>query len=457
MIAQLAERLRRGEDTCRSLTAATLDRIEDQQPRLNAFITVMREAALERASELDRELAGGLYRGPLHGIPIAIKDLIHVRGVRTTAGSLVFKDFIAPETAEVVTRLEEAGAIVVGKTGLHELAYGITSNNAHFGPVRNPHDTDRIPGGSSGGSGAAVAAGIVPVALGTDTGGSIRIPASFCGCVGLKPTYGRVSKRGVLPLGFSLDHIGPLAATIDDAAITLNAIAGHDPLDPTTSRRSVQGYRPDSNGDLRGVQVGRPVNFYFDRLSPGVAARVEQAIQLAAGLGAEIIPVQLPDVEHWNAAARVILLSEASAALEPYLDRRELFSPEVLALLEQGRVLPATMYIQAQRLRSSMVEKMHEVWLQVDCLVTPATPTTAPEIGATQIDVGGSLEDVRLATTRFARGINLLGLPALSLPCGTDSAGLPVGLQVVAPPFAEKNLLRIGSALERALQAGKMS
>lgn len=455
MIAQLAERLRRGEDTCRALTAATLDRIEDQQPRLNAFLTVMREAALERASELDRELAGGLYRGPLHGIPIAIKDLIHVRGVRTTAGSLVFKDHIAQETAEVVIRLEEAGAVVVGKTGLHELAYGITSNNAHFGPVRNPHDPNRIPGGSSGGSGAAVAAGIVPVALGTDTGGSIRIPASFCGCVGLKPTYGRVSKRGVLPLGFSLDHIGPLAASIDDAAITLNAIAGHDPLDPTTSRRSVQDYRPDSNGDLSGVRVGRPLNFYFDRLAPGVAARVEQAIQLAAGLGAEIVPVQLPDVEHWNAAARVILLSEASAALEQYLDRRELFSPEVLALLEQGRVLPATMYIQSQRLRSSMVKEMNEVWRHADCLITPATPTTAPEIGATQIDVGGSLEDVRLATTRFARGINLLGLPALSLPCGTDLAGLPVGLQVVAPPFAEKNLLRIGSALERALQAGR--
>lgn len=453
MIAELGSALRRKQTTCAGLIAATLERIEQEQPRLNAFITVMADSARRRAAELDRELAAGRDRGPLHGIPVALKDLVHVKGVRTTAGSLVFKDYIARETAEVARRLEEAGAVIVGKTGLHELAYGITSNNPHFGTVRNPLDTSRIPGGSSGGSGAAVAAGILPMAIGTDTGGSIRIPASFCGCVGLKPTYGRVSKRGVFPLGFSLDHIGPLAASVDDAAITLNAIAGRDPLDPTTSSRPVDEYRSSADGDLRHVRIGRPENFYFDRLAPAVAARVDRAFRVASELGATVVPIQLPNVEEWNAAARVILLAEASAALETHLDKRELFSAESLALLDQGRVLPATMYVQAQRLRTLMVASMRQVWQQIDCFVTAATPTTAPEIGATIADVGGVKEDVRLATTRLSRGINLLGLPALSLPCGSDSAGLPVGLQVVAKAFAERSLLRIGYQLESVITA----
>lgn len=449
MIAQMAASVRRRETTSLDLVEAALQRIEELNPRLNAFITVMTESARRRASELDAELSHGRDRGPLHGIPVAVKDIIHVRGVRTTSGSKVFENLVAVEDAAVVAKLEQAGAVIVGKTGMHELAYGITSNNPHFGAVRNPRGTGRIPGGSSGGSGAAVAAGIVPVALGTDTGGSIRIPASFCGCVGLKPTYGRVSKRGVLPLGFSLDHIGPLASSVDDAALTLNAIAGRDPGDVTTSRRPVENYRPGVPGDLRGVRVGRPANFYFDRLAPAVASRVEECFRAASELGAEIVTLPVPDVEEWNAVARVILLAEAAAAHEAHLDRRELFGADVLALLDQGRLLPASMYVQAQRLRSRILMDVGQLWARVDCLFTPCTPTTAPEIGASQIDVGGVTEDVRLATTRLVRGVNLLGLPALSLPCGDDPAGLPVGLQILAAPFAEKKLLRIGAALEK--------
>ncbi len=440
MIAKLAESLRSHETTSLALVEGALDKIEELNPRLNAFITVMAQAARTRASEVDAELAQGTDRGPLHGIPIAVKDLIHMRGLHTTAGSRVFADLIPDEDADCVKLLEQAGAVIVGKTGLHELAYGITSNNPHYGAVRNPCDVNRIPGGSSGGSGAAVAAGIVPMALGTDTGGSIRIPASFCGCVGFKPTYGRVSKRGVLPLGFSLDHVGPLCATVQDAAITMNVMA----------RSSGEDYRPGVVFDLRGVRVGRPSNFYFDRLAPAVAARIEKSFELAAGLGAEIIRLEVPDVEEWNAVARVVLLAEASAALEPHMAQRDLFGPDVLTLLDQGRLLPATMYIQAQRIRSRLVNEARAIWRQVDCLLTPATPTTAPKIGDTEIDVGSVNEDVRLATTRLVRGINLLGVPALSLPCGTDAAGLPVGLQIIAPAFADKNLLRIGSALERA-------
>ena len=451
MIARFSEQLRRREATSLELVDAALQRIYETNPKLNAFIAVMGDAARKRASELDAELAHGVDRGPLHGIPIAVKDLLHMRGIRTTAGSKLFENLVPTEDAEVVARLEKAGAVIVGKTGLHELAYGITSNNPHYGAVRNPRDPSRIPGGSSGGSGAAVAAGIVPMAIGTDTGGSIRIPASFCGCAGLKPTYGRVSKRGVLPLGFSLDHVGPLAASVDDAAITLNAIAGRDRLDPTTSRGPVEDYRPGTVHGLRGIRVGRPANFYLDRLAPAVAARTGHAFQVAADLGAEVITLPVGDVEEWNATARVILLAEAPAALESHLHRRELFGADVLALLDQGRLLPATMYVQAQRLRSRMIRDVHKLWARVDCLFTPTTPTTAPQIGASEIDVGGLSEDVRLATTRLVRAVNLLGLPALSLPNGSDAAGLPVGLQIIAPPFAEKNLLRIGAALEASL------
>lgn len=451
IVAQMAASLRSGEKTVNELVAASLARIEETNPELNAFITVTQDHARRRATELDQELRSGRDRGVLHGIPIALKDLIHMRGVRTTAGSALFKDFVADEDAEVVRRLENAGAVIVGKTGLHECAYGITSNNPHFGPVRNPHDPSRIPGGSSGGSGVAVAAGIVPIALGTDTGGSIRIPASFCGCTGLKPTFGRVSKRGVLPLGFSLDHIGPLSATVDDSAIALNVMAGRDAADPTTSRRPTEDYRPSAEATLKGVRVGRPDNFFFERLQPDVKQRIETAFNHTRNLGAEVVPFSIPNVEEWNGVARIVLLAEAAAALEPYWDRRGEIGADVLALLDQGRLLPATMYIQAQRLRSKIIHEVRELWKKMDCMFMPVTPTTAPQIGATTIDIDGVVEDVRLASTRLVRGINLLGLPALSVPCGVDGSGLPVGLQIVAPAFAEKHLLRIGGAIESKL------
>lgn len=436
MIARMAESLRRKETSCAGLAAAALHRAEQTNTRLNAFITVLADRARARAAELDSELARGVDRGPLHGIPVAVKDLIHIRGVRTTAGSRVFENRIADHDAAVVAQLENAGAVIIGKTGLHELAYGITSNNPHYGPVRNPRDTGRIPGGSSGGSGAAVAAGIVPMAVGTDTGGSIRIPASFCGCVGLKPTFGLVSKHGVLPLGFSLDHIGPLSATVDDAAISLDAMIG------------VSRYRAGHVPDLRGVRIGRPDRFYFDRLAPAVDRAVQGVFDKAASLGAEVVNVPVPDIDQLNAVARVILLAEASAALEPYLARRELFGADVLALLDQGRVLPATWYVQAQRLRSKLVREFDDVWTRADVLIVPATPTTAPFIGAARIDVGGTEEDVRLATTRLVRAVNLLGIPALSVPCGSDERGLPVGMQILGPAFSEASLIRIGTALE---------
>ena len=429
------------------LTTAALGRIERLNPSLRAFITVTAEPALAAARQADDELAAGRDRGPLHGIPIAIKDIIHVRGVPTTAGSPIYRSFVPDHDAFVIKRLAAAGAILLGKTNLHELAYGITSANPHFGIVKNPWNTNHSPGGSSGGSGAAVAAGLAYAALGTDTGGSIRIPASFCGAVGLKPTYGRVSRHGVLPLSWSLDHVGPLTRSVRDAALILNAIAGHDCADAASARHPVVDFVPDEGCSLRGVRVGFPESF-FERLDSDVELCVRGAIARAESLGAEIKPVKIPNIAATNAAGRVILLCEATAVHEPHLANRSQFGPDVLALLDQGRLVAATDYIHAQRLREVIVREFASVWESVDCLIAPTTPNTAPRVGETRIQLGGREEDVRLATTRLVRSLNLLGLPALSIPCGLSTAGMPVGMQIVGPAFEESLVLRVGAALE---------
>jgi aspartyl-tRNA(Asn)/glutamyl-tRNA(Gln) amidotransferase subunit A len=447
-IREAAEALRERRVSSVELTLSAISRVEHYNAKLNAFITITAEKALERARQADVELAAGRDRGPLHGIPIALKDLFATRGVRTTGGSRVYENWIPDEDATVVAKLEAAGAISLGKLNLHELAYGITSANPHFGPVRNPWNPNHTPGGSSGGSGAAVAAGIVYAAMGTDTGGSIRIPASFCGTVGLKPTYGRVSRHGVLPLGYSLDHMGPLTRSVRDAAIVLNAIAGHDRRDQTSSRRPTIDYVPDEDCTIRGVRIGFPENFYFERLDGDVESAVRGAIARAQSLGAVVKPVTVPDISSLNTVARVILLAEASAVMEPHLERRENFGADVLALFDQGRLLPAVDYVNAQRLRRKMQLQFASLWTEVDCLVMPATPNTAPAIGETTVRLGGREEDVRLATTRLVRGINALGLPALSIPCGLSGSGLPVGLQIVGQPFDEALILNIGAALE---------
>jgi aspartyl-tRNA(Asn)/glutamyl-tRNA(Gln) amidotransferase subunit A len=331
---------------------------------------------------------------------------------------------------------------------MHELAYGITSANPHFGPVRNPWNAQHSPGGSSGGSGAAVAARIAFMAMGSDTGGSIRIPAAFCGTVGLKPTYGRVSRSGMLPLSYTLDHAGPLTRSVRDAAMTLNAIGGHDPRDHTSSRRPLIDFVPEAECSIRGVRIGFPENFYFERLDPDVESAVRGAIARAESLGATIKPVRLPEIADLNAVARVILLAEAAAIVEPYREQRAWFGPDVLALLDQGRLVPAVDYVNAQRLRRRMRHEFSRVWSEVDCFVAPATPATAPRIGDTTVRLGGRDEDVRLAATRLVRGINALGLPALSIPCGLSGTGLPIGMQIAGPPFEEALLLRVGAALE---------
>jgi aspartyl-tRNA(Asn)/glutamyl-tRNA(Gln) amidotransferase subunit A len=447
-LLEAAAALRGRKVSSAELTSTALARIAELNPKLNAMLILMEESARASARQADEELARGRDRGPLHGIPLAVKDVFETKGVRTTCGSKLFAENVPGRDAAVVEKLAEAGAVLVGKTGMHELAYGITSNNPHFGAVRNPRDPERIPGGSSGGSGSAVGSGMVFMAMGSDTGGSIRIPASFCGTVGLKPTSGRVSRYGVMPLDFSLDHMGPLTRSVKDAAVVLQVIAGYDARDDTSSRKPVPSYLPQIGGSIDGVRVGVPENFYFERLAPAVESAVRGAIDRAASLGAKIVPVRVPDIAALNAVSRVILLAEASALMEPYLDRRGDFGADVLALLDQGRLVPATDYINAQRLRRVMQREFAKVWTSTDCILTPTTPITAPRIGETTVTIGGQMDDARLASTRFVRGINVLGLPALSVPCGEGENRMPVGLQIIGKPFDEALVLRVGAALE---------
>ncbi len=447
-ILEAASAVRNKKVSCAELTRSALDRIASLNPKYNAFLTVMEEAAAVRARLADEELAKGVDRGPLHGIPVAVKDVFCTKGVRTTCGSKLFEDHVPGHDAAVVEKLQAAGAVIVGKTGLHELAYGVTSNNPHFGAVRNPWDADRIPGGSSGGSGAAVAAGMVFMATGSDTGGSIRIPAAYCGTVGLKPTFGRVSRYGVMPLDFSLDHMGPLTRSVRDAAVTLAALAGHDPRDETSSRHPVEPYLPDENPSIRDVRIGVPENYYLEKASREAAAAAQGMIDLARKLGAAIVPVRVPDIEEINVIGRVILQAEASALMERHMGRRELFGADVLALLDQGRLLAAADYVNAQRLRRVKQREFAAAWERADCLLTPTTPIGAPRIGQATVDVNGETIDTRLASTQLVRAINVLGLPALSMPCGLDGEGMPLGLQTIGKPFGEALILRVAAALE---------
>lgn len=412
------------------LARACLDRIERRNPELNAFFTVTAEAALERAGEMDREIAAGDLRGPLHGIPIAHKDNVSTAGVRTTSGSQIFADNVPEVDAEIVWRLERAGAVMIGKTGMHELAYGVTSINPHYGPVRNPHDPARVAGGSSGGSAAAVADGMCFLATGTDTGGSLRIPASFCGVVGVKPTYGLVSRDGIQPLGLTLDHVGPLAATVRDAALALSCMSGRE-------------FEIEHEPSLAGLIIGMPEDFFFDDADPEVSHAVKHAAEACIHAGAHIEHVTVPDMDLLNAVSRTITLAEAAAVFEPWASQRTDFGEDVLALLDQGRMLPATAYVNAQRLRRELIGAFRGLLETVDLLLTPATPTPAPLIEAAG--------DIRLNTTRLVRGMNAIGFPALSMPCGKTQSGLPIGLQLIAAPWRDAELLNAAAALEEEL------
>ncbi len=430
-VRELGGRIRRHEISCLELMQETIAAIGERE-RFSSFITTTFDEALAEARFLDERPVGG----PLHGIPIAHKDLFYTRGVRTTAGSQIFKDFVPDFDGDVVANLKAAGAISVGKTNLHELAYGIRSNNPYYGSVLNPRDVTRIPGGSSGGSAALVAAGLLPLTTGSDTGGSIRIPASYCGIVGLKPTYDLLSRRGILPLNYGLDHAGPLGSCVEDCALEMNAMAGRDEfnLEPLAS--------------LDGVRVGVPDAFFFEGLAPDIEIAIQSQLENMRRMGAAVKSVMLPNFHEVNAASRVIQMAEAAALYVNY-QNPGLFGADVWANIQDGRQIYGHEYVNAQRLRKIFRLAMDKVWLDVDVIVTPTTAITAPLRDAVTIEIQGRMEDVRLASTRLVRGWNYLGEPAISIPCGKDAMGLPVGMQLTAAPFADARLLQVAKSLER--------
>jgi aspartyl-tRNA(Asn)/glutamyl-tRNA(Gln) amidotransferase subunit A len=449
----LSAEIRAGRVSPVEATEACLRRIEERDPGLNSFLTVSADAALEQARRAAEELAGGRLRGPLHGIPIALKDLFLTTGVRTTGGSAILRDWVPERDASVVRYLRAAGAVFLGKLNLHEFAFGATSENPHFGAVRNPHDPERIAGGSSGGSAAAVQARLCFGALGSDTGGSIRCPAALCGIVGLKPTYGRVSRSGVLPLAWSLDHAGPMTRTVTDAAMMLEAIAGHDPDDPTSARRPVPPFTRLVEGGVRGLRLGIPREFFWSPVHPEVAARVRGAIQALEREGAVLQEVSLPCMEYAPSVQAAIILAEAAAYHRPRLRTHYAeYGPGVRMRLLQGLFVNGCDYLDAQRGRRLIRREYLRCLEEVDALVTPAVPIPAPRISQEAVDVEGFSAPPQFFLVRNTFVFNLTGLPAVSVPCGL-AAGLPVGLQIAGRPWDEATVMRIARAWER-LQEG---
>lgn len=439
------------------LTQQVLQQIETVEPKVNAYITKLEQQALAEASAAERDILAGNYMGPLHGIPIGIKDNINIQGIRTTAGSEVLANEIPIYNASTVDRLRQAGAVIVGKLNMHEFAYGATTNNLTFGATHNPWNLEYIPGGSSGGSGAAVSASECIAALGTDTVGSVNTPAALCGVVGLKPTYGRVSNFGVIPLSWSMDHVGIINKSVTDAALTLQTIAGYDPFDITTSSLPVPDYTSNIEDGVKGLRIGIPRNYFFDRIDPEVKQQVEKAIQVLIDLGATPVEVTLPsDLELSLLLSFTIVFSEASSYHEPLLKKwADLYSPDVRLYLGAGEVITATKYLKAQRLRTSFKQSLNSVMEQVDVLVTPTVPSPAVKIGQESVEINGQAERVSEAMFRYTSPFNLTGQPSLAVPCGLTEKGLPISMQIVGRAFDEATILRVGRAFEAATNKKK--
>ncbi len=433
-LVQVARAVRSGELSPVEVVEAVLERASRVQPRLRPFLWLDPERALDQARQRAREPA----RGPLHGVPVTLKDLIAERGAPFTCGSALRAAEVAAEDAEVTRRLREAGAVFVGRAHLHEFAFGVSNDNPHFGPARNPWDPDRSPGGSSGGSAVAVATGCAFGSVGTDTGGSVRIPAALCGVVGVKPTYGLVPRHGVFPLAPSLDHVGPLARTVEDAAVLLEVLVG-----------SPGRYASALGSRVRGLRVGVPRGGWWEVVHPLVAARFQEALTVLEGEGARCTALDFP----WEAASAVatalLLVEAASVHVERLRARPDSYGADVRERLLVGLCLPAERYVQALRVRRALASRCRRLWDEVDLLASPTVPVPAPRWGEQTTEVAGAPHDTRSLLTRFTNPFNALGLPAATVPCGF-AEGLPVGLQLVGPPWQEARVLAAAAAYERA-------
>ncbi len=454
-LCDVAARIKRRELSPVTVTEAVLERIHRLNPQLNAFITVMDDEAMDAARVAEAEITKGDYRGPLHGVPISLKDLLYTGGTRTTAGSRILANFVPDCDATVVQRLRAAGAVLVGKTNMLEFAYGEV--HPDYGPALNPWNLGYGTSGSSSGSGASVSAGLDYGSLGSDTGGSIRFPAAYCGIVGLKPTYGLVSRAGAVPLAWSLDHVGPMARTVRDCAVLLQTIAGYDPADPASPRVPVSDYAGTLDDAPRDAAIGVVESADDDGVTDDVRRATEVAVDALRELGYRTMPVALP---HPVQAARAILAlfyAEASTYHTPWLRARpDDYSANTRERLELGTLLPATLYLRASRVRQVIVNAYRDLFRQIDVLVTPTSPFASYRIEDTPAEPVRDSGDRMMSLVRFTGPFNATGQPAITLPCGLTEDGLPIGVQLAGRPFAELNLLQVAHALEHEL-AGSVS
>lgn len=452
-IAGAAALLRKRKISPVELTKAALRRIETLNPQLNAFITVTAERALREARAAEREIARGKYRGPLHGIPITLKDNICTEGVRTTAGSKILEKFIPLADAEVAHKLSRAGAILLGKTNLHEFAYGITTENPHYGPARNPWNLECIPGGSSGGSAAAVATGMGFASVGTDTGGSIRIPSALCGIVGLKPNFGRVSCKGIVPLAVTLDHAGPLARTVADAALMLDAICECDK--PQHAFYKAARANLPKLGKKVQLRLGWPREYFFDRVDSEIKHAIEAAAKTFQSLGARVEEISLPHISDSVDPSTQIALAEALEYHESqgyFPGRAADYGKDVRKRLEMGSAVRAVDYLKAQQAREQVRADFRDAFKRVDAILAPTVPIAASRIGEDAVTIAGESQSVRGALVRMNRPANFTGFPVISLPCGFTLNGLPIGMALHGPQWGESKLLQIAATYEQATQ-----
>jgi len=444
-IAELSAELRTGKLRSVELVENAAERIATLDRKLESFVYIADDARAQAAAA-DREIAEGRWRGPLHGVPVAVKDNYLTADMPTTAGTAASGIDFAKEDAAVVAKLRAAGAIIIGKTRMHEFAWGNVTP-----PSKNPWDTGRVPGGSSGGSGAAVAARMVPIAMGSDTGGSIRIPAALCGTVGLKPTFGRVSRAGIVPHSWSLDHAGPLSYTIADSVHALNAISGHDPNDLGSAPADVPDYTAALGQPIAGLRVGICRNHFFESNQPDVGAAIDAAIRFYRDAGVRLVEFELPILAYGLGAIFAIELSSSTAYHSRNLANGAVkgFTDDVRTLVEMGRLVTGPDYLKAEQLRRVLIDDLAKMFADVDVIVGPTCPLTAWPIGEWTVRVGAKDESVLAASWRLTYPWNLAGLPSISLPCGFDRAGLPIGLQLASRPFDEMTLIRAADAYER--------
>jgi aspartyl-tRNA(Asn)/glutamyl-tRNA(Gln) amidotransferase subunit A len=450
-ITGAAEAVQSGRASAEEIAKHALARVDALDGKLHAFLAVPREDVLAQARAVDAKRARGEALGPLAGVPIAVKDAICTRGLATTAGSKILERYVPPYDATVVARLRAADAVILGKTNMDEFAMGSSNENSAYGPVRNPWDTERAPGGSSGGSAVAVAARMSLAALGSDTGGSIRIPAGLCGLVGLKPTFGRVSRTGIVPHSWSLDHPGPMTRTVADTAALMTVLAGYDASDPASRDEPVPDYAAALGQSVAGLRVGVCRNHFFGRNQDAVEAAVETAIGDLASAGASVVEFRLPNLDYGLAAIFAIELASSTAYHDRALQagRTAHYRPDVRTLVEMGRLVTAVDYLKAEQLRHVLMADMARVFETVDVIVGPTLPLTAWRTEVETVDIAGASESALAASWRLTYPYNLTGLPAISLPCGFDRAGLPIGLQIAGKPFDECMVLRVAHDYER--------